>query len=323
MHAAPGIGLAANQVGVDSRVAVVDLSVGERQEDLLVLVNPELLTEAGEEEDVEGCLSIPDFTEKVTRPLAIKVRADDLDRQAVRGRGRGPARARDLPRDGPPGGHAFTDRLRGLRRERARRMLKRLEREQERRQVTDATPRRCCSLSPSPSTWAAAVVVVEEAAVRPTPPTPTPPTDDHLHAERHRGRQLARADAGLERPDLAGAVARGDLGHRPLRRRVRPAVPRRRARVRRGHRGHLPRPERQRRHLAAGGGVARRHAGGRPQPARPGARTRPGRARCCASSSPVAPPARAIWSSPTTRRSTPPGAAIAGVQWSAGRVVVP
>src|SRR5687767_12818395 len=78
MHAAPGIGLAANQVGVERRVAVIDLSVGERKEDLIVLINPELVAAQGEDEDVEGCLSIPDFTEKVTRPLAIRVRADDL-----------------------------------------------------------------------------------------------------------------------------------------------------------------------------------------------------------------------------------------------------
>jgi peptide deformylase len=131
MHAAPGIGLAANQVGVETRVAVVDLSAGERREDLLVLVNPELLTEAGEEEDVEGCLSIPDFTEKVTRPLAIKVRANDLAGKRFEVEAEGLLARAICHEMDHLAGKLFTDRLRGLRRERARRVLKRLERERE------------------------------------------------------------------------------------------------------------------------------------------------------------------------------------------------
>jgi peptide deformylase len=129
MHAAPGIGLAANQVGIESRVAVIDLSVGERKEDLLVLVNPELLTEAGEEDDVEGCLSIPDFTEKVTRPLLIKVRANDLEGKRFEVEAEGLLARAICHEMDHLAGKLFTDRLRGLRRERARRALKRLERE--------------------------------------------------------------------------------------------------------------------------------------------------------------------------------------------------
>jgi len=132
MHAAPGIGLAANQVGVESRVAVVDLSVGERPEDLLVLVNAEILTEAGEEEDVEGCLSVPDFTEKVVRPLAIKVRAADLEGKRFEVEAEGLLARAICHELDHLAGKLFTDRLRGLKRERARRMLKRLERDQER-----------------------------------------------------------------------------------------------------------------------------------------------------------------------------------------------
>jgi peptide deformylase len=131
MHAAPGIGLAANQVGVDSRVAVIDLSVGEREEDLLVLVNPESLVEEGEDEDVEGCLSIPDFTEKVTRPWSVKVRASDLTGKSFEMDAEGLLARAILHEIDHLEGKLFTDRLRGLRRERARRMLKRLEREHE------------------------------------------------------------------------------------------------------------------------------------------------------------------------------------------------
>jgi peptide deformylase len=131
MHAAPGIGLAANQVGVERRVAVVDLSAGEREEDLIVLVNPELLAEQGEDEDVEGCLSIPDFTEKVTRPLAVRVRAADVRGESFELEAEGLLARAICHEVDHLEGKLFTDRLRGLRRERARRMLKRLTRDQE------------------------------------------------------------------------------------------------------------------------------------------------------------------------------------------------
>jgi peptide deformylase len=131
LHAAPGIGLAANQVGVESRVAVVDLSVGERGEDLLVLVNPELVEQEGADDDVEGCLSIPDFTEKVTRPLAVSVHAADASGRRFELRAEGLlARAICHEMDHLEG-LLFTDRLRGLRRERARRALKRLTRDHQ------------------------------------------------------------------------------------------------------------------------------------------------------------------------------------------------
>jgi peptide deformylase len=131
MHAAPGIGLAANQVGIERRLAVVDLSVGERAEDLIVLVNPELLAEQGEDEDVEGCLSIPDYTDKVTRPLQVRVRAADLLGKSFEIEAEGLLARAICHEIDHLEGKLFTDRLRGLRRERARRMLKRLERELE------------------------------------------------------------------------------------------------------------------------------------------------------------------------------------------------
>ena len=79
MHAAPGIGLAANQIGVPLRVAVVDLSVGERPEDLKVLVNPTILDQEGRQTDEEGCLSFPDITLEVERAFRISVDHVDLD----------------------------------------------------------------------------------------------------------------------------------------------------------------------------------------------------------------------------------------------------
>ena len=80
MHAAPGVGLAANQVGVPLQLAVIDL--GDREEEgtrhpLLVLINPEFCSQEGSVVAEEGCLSIPDLTEKVKRAARVKVRAQD------------------------------------------------------------------------------------------------------------------------------------------------------------------------------------------------------------------------------------------------------
>jgi peptide deformylase len=80
MYAAPGVGLAANQVGVSLRLAVIDVSGREengRGHPLLVLVNPELLAMEGSVVEEEGCLSIPEFSEKVKRAAKVKVRAQD------------------------------------------------------------------------------------------------------------------------------------------------------------------------------------------------------------------------------------------------------
>ena len=78
VHAAPGVGLAAPQVGVGKRVIVVDLSVGENEDDLHVLVNPEVTAKEGEAVSEEGCLSVPDIREKVVRPYRVKVKGLDL-----------------------------------------------------------------------------------------------------------------------------------------------------------------------------------------------------------------------------------------------------
>lgn len=80
MHAAPGVGLAANQVGVPLQLAVIDLSAREESEKrhpLLIIINPEILSLEGSVIDEEGCLSIPDYAEKVKRAARVKVRAQD------------------------------------------------------------------------------------------------------------------------------------------------------------------------------------------------------------------------------------------------------
>jgi peptide deformylase len=81
MYAAPGVGLAANQVGVSKRLMVIDLSVGKRPGECHVFINPEIVDSFGEVTEEEGCLSIPDFVEIVTRPERVKLRY--LDRNGT------------------------------------------------------------------------------------------------------------------------------------------------------------------------------------------------------------------------------------------------
>jgi peptide deformylase len=79
MYKAPGVGLAAPQVGVSQRIMVTDTSGGEKQDSLLVVVNPEIVDTDGEQYEEEGCLSIPGFSEFVRRPRTVVIRGVDLD----------------------------------------------------------------------------------------------------------------------------------------------------------------------------------------------------------------------------------------------------
>ena len=79
MYAAPGIGLAAAQVGVGLRVIVIDLSVGEDKKQLLHLINPELVQQEGEQRHEEGCLSIPGYAGSPLRAARLTVKGLDLE----------------------------------------------------------------------------------------------------------------------------------------------------------------------------------------------------------------------------------------------------
>jgi len=83
MYKAPGIGLAAIQVGVPVRLVVMDLSKKETETEPRVFVNPEILSPSEEKSTYEeGCLSIPDVHEDVERPARVKVKYLDLDGKA-------------------------------------------------------------------------------------------------------------------------------------------------------------------------------------------------------------------------------------------------
>lgn len=75
MYAAKGVGLAAPQIAVPKRVSVIDTSVGEREADKIVIINPQVIFREGSQTGEEGCLSIPGFREPVTRAGKVKVAA--------------------------------------------------------------------------------------------------------------------------------------------------------------------------------------------------------------------------------------------------------
>ena len=76
-YASEGIGLAAQQVGVSKRVAVIDLSMGKDPAQKIVLVNPEITSSEGKQYEEEGCLSFPEIREKVVRAARVRIRAQD------------------------------------------------------------------------------------------------------------------------------------------------------------------------------------------------------------------------------------------------------
>jgi peptide deformylase len=77
MYAAHGVGLAAPQIGIGKRIAVIDITFKEDPEAKLVLINPEIIKTEGRQRGTEGCLSLPEFREDVTRPNVVTVRAQD------------------------------------------------------------------------------------------------------------------------------------------------------------------------------------------------------------------------------------------------------
>ena len=78
MYAAKGVGLAAPQIGIAQRIAVIDLSVAEDPQQKIVLINPEIIHKEEFQTGEEGCLSLPGFREQVTRPKSVTVRAQNV-----------------------------------------------------------------------------------------------------------------------------------------------------------------------------------------------------------------------------------------------------
>jgi peptide deformylase len=128
MYAAPGIGLAAPQVGVPLRVVVVDLSVGRDRAQLITLVNPEFVQREGTQLEEEGCLSVPGFNATVLRPSRVVVQGFDREENLQTFEGTGLlARAFQHEMDHLDG-RLFVDRLRGIKRDVIVRKIQKLQR---------------------------------------------------------------------------------------------------------------------------------------------------------------------------------------------------
>ena len=128
MYAAPGIGLAATQVGVALRIFVVDLSVGHDPSQLIVMINPEFVEREGMQLEEEGCLSLPGFNATVLRPARAVVKGLDREGQTQSMEGTGLlARAFQHEIDHLDG-RVFIDRLRGIKRDVIVRKIQKLQR---------------------------------------------------------------------------------------------------------------------------------------------------------------------------------------------------
>ena len=128
MYAAPGIGLAAPQIGVPLRIFVVDISLGRDPGGLIVMINPEFVARDGMQLEEEGCLSVPGFNATVVRPDRVIIKG--LDRSGVEYEREGTgllARAFQHEMDHLDG-KLFVDRLRGIKRDLIVRRIRKLTR---------------------------------------------------------------------------------------------------------------------------------------------------------------------------------------------------
>jgi peptide deformylase len=128
MYAAPGIGLAATQIGVGLRVFVVDVSIGRNPAELIAMINPEFVEREGIQLEEEGCLSVPGFNATVVRPTRAVVKGLDRSGNACQHEGVGLlARAFQHEMDHLDG-TLFVDRLRGIKRDMIVRKIRKLAR---------------------------------------------------------------------------------------------------------------------------------------------------------------------------------------------------
>ena len=127
MYAANGVGLAAPQIGIGKRLAVIDVTVGKNPEAKIVLANPEIVHAEGEQREEEGCLSVPGFRGNVARPQYVTVRAQDVTGKTFEMNGEGLlARAFCHETDHLHGIH-FLKHLSMLKRDLIRRRIRKLQ----------------------------------------------------------------------------------------------------------------------------------------------------------------------------------------------------
>jgi peptide deformylase len=127
MYAAHGVGLAAPQIGVAKRIAVIDCSFKEDLNAKMVIINPEIVKKEGRQTHSEGCLSLPDFRENVTRAMKCTVRAQDAEGKWFEAEGEELlARAMQHETD-HLNGKLFISHISGLKRDLIKRKIKKLQ----------------------------------------------------------------------------------------------------------------------------------------------------------------------------------------------------
>jgi len=131
MYAAQGIGLAAPQINISQRITVIDCSFKKNPDDKVVLINPEIIDRRGKQVEEEGCLSLPEIREKVSRAGWVKVRAQDVNGNPIEVEGEELlARAMQHEIDHLDG-ILFIDRLSRLKRDLVIRKIKKLQKNGE------------------------------------------------------------------------------------------------------------------------------------------------------------------------------------------------
>ena len=128
MYAAPGIGLAAPQVGVPLRIFVIDLSLGQEADGLIVMINPSFVERDGMQLEDEGCLSVPDFNATVVRPSRVIVKGLDRAGTEYQREGEGLLASAFQHEMDHLDGMLFVDRLRGIKRDMIVRKIRKLSR---------------------------------------------------------------------------------------------------------------------------------------------------------------------------------------------------
>jgi len=127
MYAARGVGLAAPQIGIGKRIAVIDTAAGEETGEKLVLINPEIVGREGLQTGEEGCLSLPGFREQVSCPQKITVRAQDVKGDWFEKTGEGLLARAFLHETDHLRGKLYIHRVSALKRDLIRRKVKKLQ----------------------------------------------------------------------------------------------------------------------------------------------------------------------------------------------------
>jgi peptide deformylase len=128
MYAAHGVGLAAPQIGIGKRIAVIDTTFKEDPDAKLVLINPEIIKREGRQAGQEGCLSLPDFRENVTRANIVTVRAQDANGKWFEKTGDDLLARALLHETDHLNGRLFISHVSGLKRDLIKRKIKKLVR---------------------------------------------------------------------------------------------------------------------------------------------------------------------------------------------------